>query len=480
MRLFRFLVRCGVASALCVLLAVPGFARAAVIGVFSTGVDAAGSVLSGGTLGDPHFTLISAPSGVDPQLKIWSAASGFPVAPAGPWLADNTRSRWIGLDTMFSDGLPHSPLQGGTYIFRTTLDLTGTSATNAVLNGKWAADNVGSIVLNGVNTGVSNNTGLAFFALTDFSLNSGFVAGVNTLDFIVTNTYSPDSVVYNPVGLRVEFTDLSLTMDSPTSPVPEPPVYQMLLTALAAGVLLRRRKSALPWYAGLSLSVALLTPGLVAAASVGVFNTGVDTAGNVLQGGTLGDPHFTLVSAPSGVDPQLKIWSAASGFPVAPFGPWLGDDTRSRWIGLDAMYSDGPPHAPTGGGTYVFRTTFDLTGFDPASAAISGRWGADNRGSILLNGASTGGSNDTGLAFFALTDFSIDRGFVAGLNTLDFVVDNTYSPDTDVYNPVGLRVEFTGASATEVPEPPAAPLVLAALAILGADRRRRRRAVTVP
>jgi hypothetical protein len=171
-------------------------------------------------------------------LKVWSALSGFPIAPAGPWLADNTSSRWIGLNTMYSSGAPLTPFDPGTYIFRTTFDLTGLQPSTAVLSGKWAADNAGSIVLNGTSTGVSNNSGAAFFALTDFSLTRGFVAGVNTLDFYVTNTYSPVGGPYNPVGLRVEFTQLSVAV------VPELPTYQMMIVVglCLAGVVARRRR----------------------------------------------------------------------------------------------------------------------------------------------------------------------------------------------------------------------------------------------
>jgi hypothetical protein len=238
MNLLRGLKFQGLAAASWLLLSLPGFALATGTGVFNTGVDAAGRVLPGGTLGDSHFSLIVAPPGVDTRLKVWSAVSGFPVAPAGPWLADNTSSRWIGLNTMYSSGPPLTPFDPGTYIFRTTFDLTGSQPSTAVLSGKWAADNAGSIVLNGASTGQSNNSGAAFFALTDFSLTRGFVTGVNTLDFYVTNTYLPGAGPYNPIGLRVEFTQLSAAV------VPELPAYQMMIAVslCLAGVVARRRR----------------------------------------------------------------------------------------------------------------------------------------------------------------------------------------------------------------------------------------------
>jgi hypothetical protein len=225
--------------------------------------------------------------------------------------------------------------------------------------------------------------------------------------------------------------------------------------------------------AALLLSLPLSLPGLASAAPISLFNTGVDNAGNVLPANTLGDPHFTLVVAPLGVDKQLKIWSAASGFPVAPSGPWLGDDTLSRWIGLDSMYSDGLPHSPIQSGTYIFRTTFDLSTQDLASATIAGKWAVDNLGAILLNGATLGTTSGAGPGFFSLTDFSIDSGFVAGVNTLDFIVTNTFSPDVTVYNPVGLRVEFSTAQAHTVSEPPMGLLLLVVSAAAFARRRKR-------
>ena len=47
-----------------------------------------------------------------------------------------------------------------------------------------------------------------------------------------------------------------------------------------------------------------------------------------------------------------------------------------------------PPTDP--GGDYVYRTTFDLTGFDPNSAVLTGQWAVDDTGVLKLNGDSTG------------------------------------------------------------------------------------------
>jgi hypothetical protein len=40
---------------------------------------------------------------------------------------------------------------------------------------------------------------------------------------------------------------------------------------------------------------------------------------------------------------------------------------------------------------YIYETTFDVTGFDPSTVRLIGRWATDNEGvNILINGISTG------------------------------------------------------------------------------------------
>jgi hypothetical protein len=81
----------------------------------------------------------------------------------------------------------------------------------------------------------------------------------------------------------------------------------------------------------------------------------------------------------------------------------------------------------------------------------------DNSGTaLLLNGSSTGNTAPpSGNGFSQLTPFSISSGFVSGINTLDFIVENNWPGPT----PSGLQVEMTGTAA--VPE----PATLAILAI---------------
>jgi hypothetical protein len=109
---------------------------------------------------------------------------------------------------------------------------------------------------------------------------------------------------------------------------------------------------------------------------------------------------------------------------------------------------------------------------DPTTATITGRWAVDNAAKILLNGVDTGISLDDE-GYRELHDFAISSGFVDGVNTLEFVVDNIHDP-----SPVGLRVELAGtagASGGQVPEPSA--MLAFGLAMAGAAAYRRNRKV---
>lgn len=184
------------------------------------------------------------------------------------------------------------------------------------------------------------------------------------------------------------------------------------------------------------------------AASITIYNTGVDDSNVVLAAGAT-DTHY------------VQIAPSASTFVLSSTpGVWLANDASSQWIGPDTF--DG-----NGAYTLTYRTTFDLTGLDSLTALLNGRWSVDNTGlSILLNGVDTGSPSSPGFGGF--TAFSINSGFVSGLNTLDFVWNNAGGPG-------GLRVEVSGtaADASGVPEPASIAFVGAGIAAVWFARRRR-------
>jgi hypothetical protein len=199
------------------------------ITLFNTGVNALGTPLPDGTIGDPHFTM-TPPGGSTSTILVRTSAGGFPIP---PYIGDDSLSAWIGPNNdTFVDG------PAGTYTYHTTFSLAGLNPATASISGLWAVDNEGvSILLNGVSTGNSISTPGAedpasFEIFHPFSITTGFVTGVNTLDFVVFNDGGP-------TALRVE-------MSGTAQSVPEPTSLTLLGIGIAgiAGYGWRRRKAA--------------------------------------------------------------------------------------------------------------------------------------------------------------------------------------------------------------------------------------------
>ena len=164
-----------------------------------------------------------------------------------------------------------------------------------------------------------------------------------------------------------------------------------------------------------------------------LFNTGVDANGASLAGGSV-DPHYRLIQS---ADATFAGPDAIVTSQIAE-GNWVAQSDTSKWIAPSANQSYPGASPCNAGGTYVYRTTFDLTGYDLATARIIGQWGADNMGAAMrLNGVSLG---LTAAGYAPLTSFTIESGFAAGANTLDFEVFDFGCPN-------GLRVEMIGLAA---------------------------------
>ena len=199
---------------------------------------------------------------------------------------------------------------------------------------------------------------------------------------------------------------------------------------------------------------------IVPALDWGLYNTGVGAGQSVLSDNDV-DPHYELID-PSLVIGDAIVATSAGGFPIPP---WVDDSHLSAWIS-PSVTTNGPGNMD-GSPSYVYRTTFDLTGVDTDSLAIDGQWSTDNEGQdILLNGTSLGWMNTA--QFGSFTPFTFYVGFVNGVNTLDFVINNGAGADPPD-GPTGLRVEFDGNGNDAPPPPPPHPHAISTLYATGVD-----------
>src|SRR5271157_741178 len=164
--------------------------------------------------------------------------------------------------------------------------------------------------------------------------------------------------------------------------------------------------------------------------AIATYNTGVAAAGGLAADGSV-DSHYSLTNS---ADPAFPGPNAAVvNSTLFPFPYWLNDGPNSKWIGprTDA-YNFDPP------GAYTYRTTFNLTGLNPAGAVLSGQCAADDSAVVELNGSVIGSC----ATFGAWSQFATSSGFVSTVNTLDFAVTNLGPAAT----PTGLRVEIVGTA----------------------------------
>jgi hypothetical protein len=198
---------------------------AATITIYNTGIGTDGTLLTE-PAADPHYTLTD-PSGLTALVM----TAGTPED--GDYLDPGPNSQWIGP----SNGPGDSPV--GDYTYQTTFTIEdGYDPATAYIAGRWASDNnIVSIVLNNVtNAALNPFSGPPWEDWSNFTLSSGFLPGLNTLQFVFNNAAGAEP---NPTALRVEF-DVK-TVDAAAS-VPDGGVTMVMLGLTMAGLGVIRRR----------------------------------------------------------------------------------------------------------------------------------------------------------------------------------------------------------------------------------------------
>jgi hypothetical protein len=183
--------------------------------LFNTGVDASGTPMSSGV--DPHYMVVSGPGGAATAL-VGNLTPGY-------WIGNDTLSQWT-----YSSASDYDP---GYFDFQTTFSLGLGSSSTASISGQFATDNsLVNAFLNGKSLGISQLSDFYFTEWHPFSIGSGsgFIDGLNTLDFVIFNDQGPS-------GLRVE-----MTGDTGTQSVPDTASTVAMLGSAFLGLAALRRR----------------------------------------------------------------------------------------------------------------------------------------------------------------------------------------------------------------------------------------------
>lgn len=201
-----------------------------------------------------------------------------------------------------------------------------------------------------------------------------------------------------------------------------------------------------PW-----LLVVLLTSSTALATradNITVHNTGVDSSDALVASGAA-TAFWSLSAQPSGAG------YAAGSNPFRYHHPsYAADLPNAAWVSPSSSGIAGA------GGFYTYSLAIDLTGLDPSTASITGRFSTDNDGSIGVNGGTA--ASLVFEEFRSLHAFSLTSGFHAGINTIDLTVNNGGDPTAFlvVFDSATARRTVTGVPDTD------SSLLLAAGALL--------------
>jgi len=186
------------------------------------------------------------------------------------------------------------------------------------------------------------------------------------------------------------------------------------------------------------LCLVLSGPASALAAGPEFYNTGVDDNHQRLSGGSL-DPHYQMRQVTVGAYTGNPNWTNAVVMDTSvTWGEWIRPND-ARWI-----YVADAANLGQDWGTYEYRTTFDLTGYDPGTVVLTGKWAVDQSGPVYLNGNLVADLPD-GNWNSHLNSFNLTSGFLPGTNTLTFRVRHPDGGD-------GIIVSEARLSASPLPK----------------------------
>ena len=158
----------------------------------ASGMGANGPLASGAP--DTQFALTCKPPGVTATVPVAIDPSWIP----GVWVPNSASSQWIG-----ADQFNNAPAGVYCYTMNFNIPCPPGIPIKASLLGQWTSDDWGGLYLNGQPTGHTVPSvqfpGVGFNGWHPINITSGFVSGLNTLTFYVTNAGGP-------TGLRLELT----------------------------------------------------------------------------------------------------------------------------------------------------------------------------------------------------------------------------------------------------------------------------------
>ena len=316
------------------------------IPVFGTGLSSSGQLLSGGTA-DSHYSIVSAPSPDTAGQAMTTTESGITT-----WVAEGPNSEWISPHT--NEGTT-SGEPAGSYTYQTTFNLTGFNPSTTVLTGEFAAAySLGMIMLNGENTGIVSDGQSDSATFRSFSISSGFVGGVNTLDFVIGNQTQGA-----PSGLHVDLTGTAQDLTTTTLAASATAVDQgqnVTLTATVASSVGAPGGTVTFSRNGSTLGSAILNSSGVATFTTNSLSLGRDPITAAYSGSSAFSASQSAATAVTVYGPPQANNDSYSGLhdrtlQVAASAGVLSNDSSPIGATLSAVLNGGPSH-----GTLTFNS----------------------------------------------------------------------------------------------------------------------------